>query len=342
MSGLMLWAGLGGWITVVGLGRLNPFEGDLFFRWIILGAGWLVAALFLNAGVWSRPGVQATVVGAGVVAELIDLLAAGGIGIPTVALGLWSLLALGLNLRDDRGCGQLREWESRMPPFALAVAWSAVLGMFVGLVTPFWRSEAAIATAEEALARRPPDLERADRFLKAAIEADRYFAHPWHELAFLHFRVWQERGAKVDEGGSIWEWTTIPYLYHMATTPPRSPDAWALHSERAGVIARLMSLIGSQLKPIQAIKYQGAIVEATRTASRLYPTSAELHARLAEASAAISMYRDAVTEAEAALRLDTQMPHDDRKLDPALRARLEALIPKWRESAATTPNTPAP
>ncbi len=92
MSGLMLWAGLGGWVTAVVLGRLNPFEGDLFFRWIILGAAWLVAALFVNAAGWSRPGIDATVVGAALVAELVNLLAAGGIGIPTVALGLWSLL----------------------------------------------------------------------------------------------------------------------------------------------------------------------------------------------------------------------------------------------------------
>jgi O-antigen ligase len=342
MPGLMLWAGLGGWVTVVALGRLNPFEGDLFFRWIILGAVWFVAALFLKAAGWRRLGVDATVVGAGFVAELVNLLAAGGIGIPTVALGLWSLLALGLNLREDRGCGRPREWESRMPAFGLALGWAAVLGTFFALVTPFWRSEAAIAAAEEALARRPPDVELADGYLNAAIEADRYFAHPWHELAFLHFRVWQERGAKLDDEGSRWDWTTIPYLYHMATTPPRSPDAWALHSERAGVIGRLISLIGSQLKPIQAIKYKGAIVEATRRASQLYPTNAELHARLAEASAAISMYRDAVTEAEEAIRLDTIMPHADRKLDQELRARLEALIPKWRESAATMPINPTP
>ena len=95
-------------MIVVALGRLNPFQGDLFFRWLILGASWLFAVL-LGAPLWRRQPLLAAVVGAGALAVVINLLAAGGIGIPTVALGLWSLVALGLNLRDDRGCGRLRE-----------------------------------------------------------------------------------------------------------------------------------------------------------------------------------------------------------------------------------------
>ena len=69
-----------------------------------------------------------------------------------------------------------------------------------------------------------------------------------------------------------------------------------------------------QLSPIEAIGYQGKVVAATRRASRLNPTNAPLHARLAEASAAISMYRDAASEAEEALRLDRITPHLDKKL----------------------------
>ena len=112
-------------------------------------------------------------------------------------------------------------------------------------------------------------MERADEAYNAAIAADRYFARPWFELALLHFRVWQERGANVDDNGSLWDWTTIPYLYQMAATPPRSPDAWALHSERARVIQLMMNEIGSRLKPTEVIKNRGKIVEATRTASLL-------------------------------------------------------------------------
>ena len=119
---------------------------------------------------------------------MINLLAAGGIGFPTVALWLWSMLAIGLNLRDDRSCGQLREYESRVPPFVLAVGWAALLGTFVGLIAPFWRSEAAIARAHAAVSHRPPEFERADEDYKIAIAADRYSARPWRELANLHLR----------------------------------------------------------------------------------------------------------------------------------------------------------
>ncbi len=112
---------------------------------------------------WRRLPIPAMALGAAVVAVLINLLAAGGIGIPTVALGLWALMALGLNLRDDRPCSRLREYESRVPPFVLSTVWAAVLGLFLGAVVPFWRSEAAISEAEEATVRRPPDFERAER-----------------------------------------------------------------------------------------------------------------------------------------------------------------------------------
>ena len=153
---------------------MNPFEGDLFFRWLILGASWL-AAVFLGTPLWRRLPIPATALGAAVLAVVINLLAAGGIGIPTVALALWSMLALGLNLRDDRPCGRLREYESRVPPFVLAVGWAALLGTFVGLVAPFWRSESLIAEAEAAISHRPPDFDRADEAYMNAIAADRYF-----------------------------------------------------------------------------------------------------------------------------------------------------------------------
>ena len=110
-----------------------------------------------------------------------------------------------------------------------------------------------------------------------------------------------------------------------------------MHSERARVIHQILGLIGSKLEPLEAIRLRGEMVKSTRTATRLNPTSAELHARLAHASAEISMYQDAVDEATEALRLDRLTPHRDKKLPAAVRERLEALIPTWRENAAKMP-----
>ncbi|MFI5455771.1 MAG: O-antigen ligase family protein [Isosphaerales bacterium] len=326
-----------GWALVVILGRLNPFEGDLFNRWLILGASWL-AAVLLGAPLWRRLPIPAAALGAALVAVVINLFAAGGIGIPTVALCLWSMLALGLNLRDDLSCGRLREYESRMPAFVLALGWAALLGTFVGKVGPFWRSEAAIAAAEASINRHPPDFERAQQAYLTAIEEDRYNARPWLQLAAFYGMVWREHGSKVEDQ----EWRKVPILYQKAASAPRNPGSWALHADRARVILHLLSLVGPRLDPLEALKLRGNIVEATRTAALLHPTNADLHARLADASAEISMYKDAVTEAAEALRLDRITPHQDKKLPKTVRIRLEALIPRWTENAAKMPIQAAP
>jgi hypothetical protein len=324
---LMISAGAG-WFLVVLFVWLNPFQGDLFSRWLILGASWLAAAL-LNASLWKRLPVPALALGAGALAVVVNLLAQGGIGIPTVALGLWSIVALGLNLRDDRPCGRIREYDSRMPALGLAVAWSAILGTFIGLVSPFWRSEAAIARGEAAVRQRPPDFEEAEAAFKLAAVEDGYSARPWLSMAALHWMIWRERGSKVED----LRWMQVPICYDMATAPPRNPRAWAIHSERAIRIHDLMRELGSRLEPIQLMNYRSKIVEATRSASRLNPTNSELHARLAQASAEINMFGDAVAEANEALRLDRITPHADRKLPEDLRRLLENLIPKWSASA---------
>jgi hypothetical protein len=145
--------------------------------------------------------------------------------------------------------------------------------------------------------------------------------------------VWRAHGAKADDT----HWRRIPTLLLEAVSPPRSPQRWDLHSERANVTMEILKIVGPRLDPAEAMRYQAKIVEATRTAARLNPTNAELHARLAEASAAIAMYQDAGTEAAEALRLDRLTPHRDRKLREQDRKRLEAQVPQWAESAAKLP-----
>ena len=277
--------------------------------------------------------MPALAVGAGVLAVVVNLLAAGGIGIPTVALVLWSMLALGMNLRDDRSCSRVREYDSRMPALGMATAWSALVGTFFGVVGPFWKCESDMAHAEAAIRQIPPNYEGADEAYRSAIKEDGYNARPWLNLASLYWIRWKERGSKVEDP----DWRKIPIVYDWATTPPRNPAAWSLHAEKARMIQNLMSELGTKLDPLELVKYRGKIVEATRRAARLYPTSAELHAKLAEASAQISMFNDAATEGAEALRLDRITPHDDKKLPETVRRRLETLIPKWSESAAKMP-----
>jgi hypothetical protein len=332
---LIAWAAAG-WILVLFVGDFNLFKADLFPRWLILGAAWF-AAIFLGRPVWTRLPIPVTGIAAAVAAVLVDLLAAGGIGIPTVALALWTMMALGLNLRDDRGCSRLRELESRMPALGLAAGWAAVVGAFLGLVMPFWRCEAAMAQAEDAVRRLPPDFARAAGAFEMAGAADRYNSRAWIGAAHAYLEDWKAHGAKYFDN----RWKRVPLVLEMAVTLPRNPYAWAIHNERALVMAQLVSAVGSQLSPVEQIRYRSKVVEATRRATRLNPTNAELHARLAEASAGISMFRDAASEAEEALRLDQITPHLDKKLPDQVRTRLQAQLPDWKDRSAQNANLDA-
>jgi O-antigen ligase len=314
-----------GWILVVLLGMMNLFEIDLFPRWLILGGSWLVAVL-LGAPLWRRLPIPAVAMGAAFAAVVVNLLAAGGIGIPTVALGLWSALAIGLNLREDRFCGQLREYASRVPPFVLSTVWAAVVGLFLGAVIPYWRSEAAIADAEDAMRRQPPDFNRAKNDFEAAIAADRYYVRPWLGYAEMAYQAWEWGGGHASD----LRWETIPKLLENAASAPRNPMSWSLHLRCAEMTRQLLRRVSSELKPVEAIRYQGKVVKEIRTASLLYPSNAMLHAQLAEASAEMSEFGGAVKAAEEALRLDRLNPHADKKLPDDRRERLESMLAEWR------------
>ena len=163
--------------------------------------------------------------------------------------------------------------------------------------------------------RQPPDFDGAERaYLERAIEADRYYVRPWLGYADLAYRLGvagrsRERSALEED----------PDLLENAGQPrPATRLAWSLHIRRAEVIRQLLRRVGSELKPIDDIRYRGEIVKETRIATLLYPSNALLHARLAEASAEISMFGDAVKEAEEAAA--ARRPHPaPRQEAPRLR-----------------------
>src|SRR6516165_9543812 len=167
---------------------MNLFQGDLFVRWLVLAASWLLAAL-LGLGFWKRLTLPASACGAAVVGCVVNLLAAGGIGMASVALALWMLMALGLNLRDDRPCSKLHEYDGHLPAVAMAIVWSALVGSFLGAIIPFWRSEAALARADEALSHRPPNFDRAQAAYEFAKAADAYNPRPWLGDAYLQLLI---------------------------------------------------------------------------------------------------------------------------------------------------------
>jgi hypothetical protein len=108
------------------------------------------------------------------------------------------------------------------------------------------------------------------------------------------------------------------------------------------MISLLVKQLGGKLPPRQLLVLRGNVVQASRTAARLYPTNASLRAWLAEASADIGMIPDAVKESREALRLDELTPHDARKLDPAVRRWLRAKLPEWEKEVSGTQAVAAP
>ena len=326
-----------GWLGVVVMGRLNPFQGDLLGRWLVLGFAWVIAVA-LGSPLWRRHPIPAAGLGVAMLAMTVNLLAAGGIAIPTVAMMLWMTLALGLNLRDDRPCGRLREAGGLGSAVVLACVWAALAGTFYGAVVPFWRSEAEQRAGDSLMAVRPPRFEEAREAYRRAIEADHYNVQPWLALAELEFRFWRSPEAAIRKEPY---WERVLFAHDGALDGKwRDPDNLDARRRQAFYAREILAALPADATPMQLLQLRSTIVKATRRAASAYPTSAGLRVDLARASADLGMYPDAVREAKEALRLDALMPHRDKKLSEAMIGYLKSQIPLWEARAAEPPPVP--
>lgn len=320
----------GGLLFMMFWSMVIQFEVDLLSRWAVIGVAWVLAML-CGRPLWGRRPIPAAGVGAGALALAVNLLAAGGVGIPAVALMFWMLLALGLNLRDDRPASRLREDGNRVAVFALAASWAAVMGLFYGTVLPYWKAERLIAQAESALRAKPPNYARARDALMAANDpkygGDRYYAKPYLVLSAMELDAWKARGRLPNDKMYL----AAAIAMHKAITPPRNPNVWSLQREAAVLARELLALTKGALTPKQELRMRGDANRASRKATQLYPTNPNLRALLAETSADMNMFDDAVKEGEEALRLDRQTPHPDKKLPRDVREHLERQLPVWRK-----------
>ena len=108
---------------------------------------------------------------------LVDLLATGGIGLPSVAGTLWLLLALGLQGERPHELRLRNAWA------ALAVAVGLAVACYCTAYNPVLACQAQLRMAE----REPL---RAVEHLEAAAAADPLSAEPWRQLAAIHFQTW--------------------------------------------------------------------------------------------------------------------------------------------------------
>jgi hypothetical protein len=318
-----------GWVLVAVLGRLDPFKGDLLMRWIVLGAAWGIGLATIHP-LWNRRAIPASLFGAALIAICVNLLAAGGISVPAVALGVWIPLALGLTLRETNASGRVREVPGIGLGVLAAIVWAAIVGTFHGSVTPHWRSEAAIARGDAYAGAPLPAYEKARAEYLDACTLDRFASAPWLSLATLEFRYWTS-----PEGGQkSGHWRNIFQTLDKAVQPPlRNPDALPVRRFQATMARQVLQRLPGAI-PMEILFLREQIARAARNQARLYPTSAEIRAQLAFASAELGMYVDAISEAKIALELDGITPHADKKLSPAVRVQLQGAIANWTEAAS--------
>lgn len=338
---LVVSCGLVGWLAVVTLQHLAPWNEDNrdLIRWSVLGAGFVIAVAF-GAPSWRLAPPSGAAFAAATVASVVNLLAAGGIGYPAVAGMLWWLVALGLNLRDDRPCGRRVELRGgRMGVFAVAAFLTALVGTFAGAVSPFWRSQADMRAADQVLARRsirPEDFSEVADLLTQAAAADVFASRPYLALAQLEYQSWLARGGSFDDR----VWNRIESTLTQGRTRPRNPNSLEIRRERASYARLLLAQPGlpeSQRRQLSLILADSLYTLAVE----LHPTSAPLRADAAEALHAVHDLPRAIQQAEIALDLDARIPHADKRLLDDVRARLQSSIPRWREEARAE-NSPAP
>ncbi len=316
------------WFVVAITGKLDPFDakGDMLMRWAILGAG-LFGISCLGTMLWRRREIPAFAAGVGVLALAINLLAAGGIGMPAVALVLWVLLALGLNLKDESACGRLRERVSLAFPAVGSLVWAAAVGSFVGAIGPFWLSETLRERAEVAMSKQPPIFEIARKGLLESIEADKANVRPILDLARLEFIYWH-----TPEARSRPEVRERVFLTLDSALKPhwRDPNSLMVRKLQAEYAKQIEGEIENPTA-LDLLTLKSRRVRACRHAARLYPTNVLLRVELALASAELNMYDVALDEAKTAFELSDKTPHEERKLPAALRRMLESRLAEWTE-----------
>jgi hypothetical protein len=279
-----------------------------------------------------RSPIPAKGLGAAAAALAVHLLAAGGIGYPSVALALWIPIALGLNLRVDRRCGQRVERGSYVLGFVMAAFLAGLFGWFWGSVlSPTWATESLLEQARAARDHQPPNLVEARRLFHEASERDRYDPNPWIELAAFDLLAADANREPPSDRDAL------HIANHLATAlePPRNPNNYRVLVSHDRMLTALLQRLGATPTQSTIASLKKQRLDVLRRSSSLYPTNTRLRARLAVALAEAGDFPAAITQAREALRFDELTPHAEKKLPD--REKLEADVGRWQARIQPTP-----
>lgn len=310
--------------------------------WIVLATGGgafiAFAGLLMTAGIWedrllilgviwpcvawafrpARPGDARAPAWAGLLALIVHLLGAGGIGMPGIAQLIVVLAAVCQPALPSTLAVQRRCTTRNLAVSALALLLLAGLSWDGGRAVAARRSlEAGIQTG---WSPDPSNMDPTRAAFERATEQDPWSAEPWRLLA-----EWTLPRIPANES---WQ-TGVDLLKEVLARDP--VNSWT---------PRMLSLLA--MREWETTRKPQAATEAVtwaRQATQRYPTSSQLAAELAIALEAAGDAAGAVAAAQRALQQDDltkHYGHVDRYLPPALRQRMQGLA----EDPSRTPSTP--
>ena len=278
---------------------------------LLLFVAAIVGAWFLF-GDWVREGsLPRRLPLVAVIALLVNLFAAGGIGCPSVAESLWLLLAISLCVASDG------TQDMRRVPATKSIRWATGLALTALLVSAIWfeyvpvmssRTQLDMADAAAAEGRSGPSRAA----LEAALAADSWSADAATRLAAQRFADYQSQPTPAQLRSLVEADALARQL------APRRSSTWAQSGNFAAAIYR----------DTRNVEYLKAAEGYYARALVLYPTSADLQAEVAkfwQSAGERARARDGAAEA---LRLDDAARaagHQDRAFDRALRQEIEAM-----------------
>ena len=231
-----------------------------------------------------------------VAALLVDLSAAGGIGVASVAGSLWLLLAVGLAVVGD---GPARRLPRSFAVVGLIASLLLTLACYAFAYAPVLACQASLRTAY----RHPM---RAETLLEKAAIDDPWAAKPRELLAALALEAWR---AEPDDGRQR---QFERYNAMMLEVDRASSAAWLAAGDGYFEIA---------MKTHRPRELQQA-VDCYQQAVERYPNSGPYRAKLALALQAAGRTAEFRQEAGIARELDRVTPHESMKLSPEIRKQL--------------------
>jgi O-antigen ligase len=250
------------------------------------------------------------------IALLANLLAAGGIGFPSVADSLWLFLAMQLNALGAPADGTRRMPATKSFRWLAGLTLAAVLATALRLeYVPVMGSRLQLATADAARAAGQAGSYR--DALQAALAAD-----PWSAMAAT--RLVAQRFA---------DYQALPTATQIRALAEADARARELAPRRSGVWAQSAGFAAAIFRDTQNVEDRKAAERYYARALALYPTDAALQAEVAKFWQSLGQSPQARQAATEALRIDDAMRaagHRDRVLDDALRQELESLAESSR------------